>query len=191
MTTAIPIIEVVHRLPGRLRLRLWWLREHAERAAPVADAVSDLPGVIRAEVRRYTGSILVEYDPARADEESIIAAVERVSGGRVASEAEAETIEIDQLARSAYEEGAEIARAATSLIKGLDAEVLHYTEGRADAATLAALAFLGAGAVEVLVSGELPMPPWFQLAWWAFRTFTTLEGEMIESIEHPLERATT
>lgn len=82
--------------------------------------------------------------------------------------------------RVALREGSSVARAAASLFKRSNLEVVRATDGRIDMGTLAALGFAVGGAVEVAVTGNLPLPPWFQLAWWAFRTFTTLEDRAIE-----------
>ena len=40
---------------------------------------------------------------------------------------------------------------------------------------------LGAGAADVIASGKLPLPPWFNLAWWGFRTFMTTEQPEIQA----------
>lgn len=184
-----PVVELVHALPGRLRLRLWWLRDHPGRARPLCEHLTALPGMDTVEVRRFTGSVLCTFDPARLDPGRILRAVAEHTGALVHLPGQASPAEEQALARAAYAEGAHLARAATSLLKGLDAEVLHFTEGRADAGSLAAITFIAAGAIEVAVTGELPVPPWFQLAWWAFRTFTTLEKRTIDATEHPLSAA--
>ncbi|MGD9765792.1 MAG: hypothetical protein AB7V27_19020 [Candidatus Binatia bacterium] len=62
-------------------------------------------------------------------------------------------------------------------MRGLDDDIWRATGGNFDLGTLAGLAFLGAGAVEVGVTRKLPMPPWFNLAWWAFRTLVIFESE--------------
>ena len=182
-----PVVEFSSRVPGRLRLRLWWLRAHRERVEPLAQVVAALDGVERVEVRRFTGSVLVEYDAARIDEEHVARAVAEAVGGQVVRPGEEMAVEQDQLALDAYREGAELTRAATAFVKGLDARVLHWTEGGADAGTVVALALLAGGAAEVIATGQLPVPPWFQLAWWAFRTFATLEERTIDATAHPLE----
>jgi hypothetical protein len=184
-----PIIEIAHRLAGRLRLRIWWLRREPARAAELADALAALDGVVRVEVRRFTGSLLIEYDASLVDEARLVGAVAAKIGGQVVAPGTEPDAEYDELARTAYAEGAQVARAATAFVKGVDAKILLWTEGSADAGTAAALTFLAGGALEVVATGELPMPPWFQLAWWAFRTFTALEERTIEATQHPLDRA--
>ena len=49
--------------------------------------------------------------------------------------------------------------------------------------TQTGVGFLAVGAAEILGSRALPAPPWFNLAWWAYRTFTTTGGEPEEGVE--------
>ena len=52
-----------------------------------------------------------------------------------------------------------------------------------DLGVLATLGLIGAGAAEIVVTGKLPIPPWFNLAWWGFRTFMTTEQPEIEAAD--------
>lgn len=63
MADALPIAEVVHAMPGRARLRIPERRGDAVFFAAVATALSAIPGVIKAEVRPLTGSILIRHGP--------------------------------------------------------------------------------------------------------------------------------
>lgn len=184
-----PVVEIAHHLEGRLRLRVFWLHDHPSFAPRIVDALSRLDGVDAVQVRAFSGSVLVEHD-ARIDAATLIEAVRRVVDGHVHRAGEEPPEEVLALQREAFEEGADLARSASAVLKAIDAGIVRVTEGRADAATLAAGFFLVAGAAEVVSTGKLPMPPWFQLAWWAFRTFATLEQRAISSAEHPLQRVT-
>ena len=170
------VIHLVHSSPGRTRLRLPWLRSAPAEGAPLADTLAALNGMLEAAVRPRTGSVLCQYDPDLLDPERIIAAVRRHT--RVAlvvrpgeeSPAEAVAYEREFLA-----EESSFSRALTKSFKGIDRDVLVATDGRLDLGTLTGLGFLGVGAAEILVTSKLPAPPWFNLAWWAFRTFTMFE----------------
>jgi hypothetical protein len=63
--------------------------------------------------------------------------------------------------------------------RGLDEELLRITEGGMDLGVLVTLGFVVAGAFEVMVTQKIPAPPWFNLAWWGFRTFMTVEAPAI------------
>lgn len=179
------IIYRVHSSPGRTRLRLPWLRREAELATRVADALETLPGMEMVEVKPYTGSVLCTYDPGELHEEALVAELRRVTGvDRVVRPGETAPGEEEELLRS-VSGGSNLAVEASRFFKGLNLDVLRATGGHLDLPTLATAGFVTAGAAEVLVTRKLPMPPWFNLAWWAFRTFTTLERKAIKNTEAP------
>ena len=178
------IIYIAHHIPGRLRLRIPWLRDHAAEGTRLAETLAVLGGIKTVEVRTSTGSVLCHYDPLDLGEREIVAVLKEATGidivtrpGEPSPSAEAE------IARAALSEGNALARAAVTFFKETNLDVLKMTEGRIDLGTLVALAFAATGAIEVVATGKLPAPQWSQLAWWAFRTFTTLEGRVIESVD--------
>jgi hypothetical protein len=74
------IPQVVHRLPGRLRLRLPVLRQ-AGAAGPsfekILEQLAALPaGIESVQSRFLTGSILVQYQPGEINESTVIAWME-------------------------------------------------------------------------------------------------------------------
>ncbi len=162
-------LEVVHSLPGRLRLRLSRLRDEPHTGAAVADALAALDGVLDVQVRPFTGSILCTYDAARVGEPQLVEAVHTSTRHLVARPPR----------RSGRERqhGSTVGRAVVEAFHELDQEVRQATEDRVDLGTLAALGFLLTGAAEVLTTRTMPAPPWFNLAWWAFRTLTVFETE--------------
>jgi hypothetical protein len=64
------MLELVHRIPGRLRVRL---PKHAQTEG-LGDAVTALPGVTSAVWSPLTRGLLVRYDRERGDE-AIVAAI--------------------------------------------------------------------------------------------------------------------
>jgi hypothetical protein len=63
-STPLPIAEIEHRLPGRLRLRLASRRGDAAFLASIAERLARLPGVRSLRANPRTGSILIEHDGA-------------------------------------------------------------------------------------------------------------------------------
>lgn len=57
---------VVHRLPGRLRLRLSELRNDPESLASIAASLRCLPGIQAVEANAVTGSLLIRYEGPEA-----------------------------------------------------------------------------------------------------------------------------
>jgi hypothetical protein len=172
------ILQLVHSSPGRVRLRLAWLRNAPEEAAPLADHLAELDVSIEVRARPWTGSVLVTYDPERLDEARILAAARRHTGvalcirrGERSPEARA------AVERAAQAGGSGLTRALGRSMREINRDVLEATDGRLDLGSLTALSFLALGAAEIAVTRKLPVPPWFNLAWWAFRTFTIFGGE--------------
>jgi hypothetical protein len=71
--------EVVHTVPGRLRLRYPapWLKS---RHASVEHALRAIPGVRGVAPRATTGSVLIEYDPFRLAESALLEQVWTLNG---------------------------------------------------------------------------------------------------------------
>ena len=58
------MFQVVHELPGRLRLRSPGLRRNPGFAAALAARLAGMPGVRAAEISLRTGSLLIRHDDA-------------------------------------------------------------------------------------------------------------------------------
>jgi hypothetical protein len=175
MTAARPrAVELAHASAGRLRLRLRWLREDRAAAVRLAEQLTELPGIDEVAVRPWTGSVLCTYDAHHLDAERIIAAVRRhtqVTALHRAGDAPA------AIARRPAAVGSGFRRALGGLARSVDASIVDATDGHLDLGALAGLGFLVAGAAEIGVTRQLPVPPWFNLAWWAFRTFAISKPE--------------
>jgi hypothetical protein len=162
------VIELCHEIPGRLRLRLDWLRAHPELAEPLADRLAALDESIEVRVRAWTGSVLCEYDPERLDVDSIVAAVRRhTRATKLRRPGERPPPETPARAPG----DVRVRGAVNEAFHGMNRGVLRVTDGRLDLGALTGLAFLAAGALEIAVTRRVPAPPWFNLAWMAFRTF--------------------
>lgn len=169
-------LQIAHVLPGRVRLRLPHLRRAREEAQALAAAVAGTPGVTSARARTETGSVLIEHDEDVLSADALIEQVRALAGAdRVLKSGEAPPAEpLPPGTTSA------VARAAATFFRAVDHDLLAATDGRIDLGTLATVGFVTAGALEIAVTRRLPAPPWFNLAWWGFRTFMTLETEAIE-----------
>lgn len=165
--------RIAHQLPGRLRLRLSWLARAPHEAPPVADHLAQLPGMAEVAIRPRTGSVLCDFDETRLDPDRIVAALREL----VPDVAYVPPGEPAPGARDPGRprKGSTLAHALAGAVREIDTDIVEATDGHLDLGTIAALAFMGAGAGEVLFTRQLPVPPWFNLAWWAFRTFTMFE----------------
>jgi hypothetical protein len=82
-------IDVVHYLPGRLRLRLARLKGSARAGEEARFHLSQLAGVSSAKANAGTGSLLVEYDRAMISPGKVIDVL--ATHGYISAAAEGET----------------------------------------------------------------------------------------------------
>lgn len=168
-------IAIAHHLPERTRLICPSVRRDDAACERLADALSAITGVRLVKVRPYTASALVEH-AADTPVATLVAEAQRVTGAdRVLAEGEAPPRAASAPPLSS------LAKTAARIMRELDEDIRRRTDGTVDLGTLATLGFFGAGAVEVLASKKLPLPPWFNLAWWGFRTFMTTEEDEIRA----------
>jgi hypothetical protein len=169
-------IEIAHRLPGRLRVRVPTLRKRRAEAEQVAGRIAGLDGVLEVEGHPFTGSLLVRFDPARADEGRILDALREATGVRLVV-APGEPRPAPRVVPGGP--ASAVGRATVQAFRSLDDDILRVTGGGMDLGVLATLGFLAVGALEVAVTRKLPAPPWFNLAWMGFRTFMTVEAAAV------------
>jgi hypothetical protein len=162
-------MEVTHQLQGRMRVRMPTLRKNREAAREIQGHLAEQSGVHMVEVRPYTGSVLCVYDPEQIDEEKLV----KILGGF--AEKMPEAVESEDTA----EGPSGLACAMADFIQGIDRDVMRKTQGRFDLGMLMSLTFLSAGMLDVIRRGKIKEPPWFNWAWWAFRTFMTTEADAI------------
>jgi hypothetical protein len=77
-----PDAIVVHRLPGRVRLRLAELRNDPEALASMVGRLRGVPGIRAAEANAVTGGLLLHYEGSEA---AILAAAAAEGGFRLTS----------------------------------------------------------------------------------------------------------
>lgn len=168
-------IAVAHRLPDRTRLRTPVLRGDVAASDRLADAFAALPGVREVTVRPYTGSVLIVHDEHVELAALLTTAQQALDLPRVLAPGEPPPRD------PAVPTFSSVARKLIAAAREIDLDVRRRTEGSIDLGTITALCFAGAGALEVATTGQLPMPPWFNLAWWSFRTFMTLERDELRA----------
>lgn len=169
-------LELVSTLPGRIRMRVSWLRRLPDLAQRLSAELSALPGMQRVELRPFTGSVLCLFAPPTS-EADILALLHR----------ETRCAELrrpgDPPPPPLPPDGpSPIARAVAEIFREVNLRVRAATEGRLDMGTLAALCFFALGSMQVARSERLPIPAWFNLGWWSFRTFMTTEAEVIRTV---------
>ena len=152
-------LEVVHRIPGRLRVRV----PPAADAAQLSEAVAALPGVTSAAWSPLTRGLLVLYERERADESAIVAAIARHAQVDVTSP-------VDRGEPSANGERPTVAATVTSLFSAIDARVTGATGGALGLAVLVPAA-LTLWAARQLLRGRAAPLAWSSALWYAHSLF--------------------
>jgi hypothetical protein len=156
-------IQVVHDIPGRLRLRL----PRSAATEGLQDAVATEPGVTRCSWSRRTHSMLVLYEPESATPAALVDAVARRTGlGR--------SVALDTIGRSGEQTGA-----VREVFTELDRRVRGVTRGRAGLGSLVPAA-LTIWAVAEIMRGRAAPLAWSSALWYAhglFRDYNLPPGE--------------
>lgn len=168
-------IAIAHHLPERTRLHCPTVRRDEAACERLADALAAIPGVREVKVRPYTATAVIIH-AATVTIGTLLEEAKRVTGcDRVLAEGEPPPVDPTVPPLSS------LAKSAAKVVREIDRDVRRRSAGALDLGTLATLGFFGAGAAEVLATKKLPMPPWFNLAWWGFRTFVTVEQDEIRA----------
>jgi len=170
-------LQIAHELPGRTRLRCPALRRARDDADRLADALAATPGVHETTIRPFTGSILVLHEPSVTSATLVDVARRVLACDRVLARGVRPPFD------GAVPELSKIAKLAAAAFRDIDRDLLRVSDGSIDLGTLATLGFFGAGAVGLAFEREVELPPWFNLAWWGYRTFMTNEQDEIASLD--------
>ena len=150
-------LEVVHRIPGRLRVRI----PESGESAGLTDAVSALAGVTSVAYSPLTRGLLVLYDRERADEAAIVSAIADHAALDVMASAEPQSSNGDR---------PNLATTVASVFSAVDARVTGATGG---ALTLGVLvpAVLTLWAARELFRGRAAPLAWSSALWYAHGLF--------------------
>jgi hypothetical protein len=181
--------QVVHHIPGRLRVRIPRSKRHPHLLHELRDFVSGLGGVERVEINPVTGSVLVHYHPESQEQIQSLLRQSRGASG-FSADVPPELSEGDDLAEKIEREAAflaahsEAAAQLVNAVKHLNRQIRQATDNAVDLKVL-----LPAGlAICAFVAGaEAATPLWVTLAIFSFNSFVVLH----HPIPHPAALHTT
>jgi hypothetical protein len=165
------LLELVHHHPGRLRVRAAVLRDDAELAERITQALEGMPGIARVTHNARTGSVLVEYEPGLVEPDAI--------AEQIAKTAQLISPFDPRAAKPVF-------RPAGALIEGtreLNAIAEELTGGRVDLRSLVPAALAGAAAYSFAFGKGPRLPRWDNLLWWSYSVFHSLHAR--EIADHP------
>ena len=184
MTTAdgVPTGRIVHRVPGRLRVRFARGSVSPEALSRMRATVLKIKGVARCEANGRTSCLLVHFDEAAFDDRRFARAV----GGLAESMSPGDTVLVATV--NGRDEGpSRLARVINVRLRLLDRRLRHATGDRVDLRTIVPIGFAGLALREVIVnSARLPAIPWYVLLWYAFDSYLRLQDTPTGHVTHSL-----
>ncbi|HTN70980.1 MAG TPA: cation transporter [Methylomirabilota bacterium] len=66
------MIDYVHNIPGRLRIKSAVIKKNPAEAAKIKSQLSSIPGVQNLDVNLVTGSILIRYDAQKISSDQLL-----------------------------------------------------------------------------------------------------------------------
>jgi len=169
--------QLVHHLPGRVRLRASALVGREEACRRIAEMIARAePQSERVEVRPWTGSVIVETGEGTLDPEALRALLSRL----VDNERDEHGKRLTAIRPERLPGPTRIARAVAHAFAEINGDIREALDHRADLGTLLPVVFFSLGLVEVGVTKRMPAPAWFNLLWWSLRSFMTFNTTAVE-----------
>ena len=178
---ATQIIQIIHALPGRVRVRLPRLKGNASLAAEVERALGALVGIRHVETSTTTGSVLVFYEPHLLESLDIEAFVPLLGlAGRLGLSVD--DMDMDEIQDWLYMAANGTQPGPSSMpgnglatwLNGVNAGVTQVTGEWGELRTLVPLTLAFLGVRSLLLTEQLPFPAWYDYLWFAFSTYMML-----------------
>jgi len=176
-----PAIQIVHFLPGRVRVKLPRLKGNASLAGEVERTLTALQGIRHVETSTTTGSVLVLYEPR------LLASLDLEAVGSLMALAhtlglsfEAGDMDVLQHWLHAAAHGTRAATPTavgstiTAFFENMHAGVTQITGSWGELRTLVPLTLACLGLRSLLLTDTLPFPTWYDYWWFAFSSFMVL-----------------
>jgi hypothetical protein len=178
-----PALQIVHCLPGRVRVKLPRLKGNASLAGEVERTLTALQGIYHVETSTTTGSVLVLYEPY------LLASLDLEAVGSLMKLANTlglsfEDGDMDVLQHWLHtvtngtraETPTALGNNITAFFDNVHAGVIQRTGGWGERRTLVPLTLAFLGLRSLLVTDTLPFPTWYDYLWFAFSTFAILNA---------------
>ncbi len=171
--------QVVHALPGRVRLKVAKVKGNPELAQKAREKLAAVPGIRQVEANPLTGSVLVLFDLATMAAETI----EPLGAVLADFFPEIEALSLITMLTSWAANPAAGANPGGSLVAGvqaLNAEVGRIT-GSLDLKLLVPLALLFFGVRSFLAADKTAFPVWYDYLWFGVSSLALMNRRWFES----------
>jgi hypothetical protein len=168
-------IQVVHSIPGRMRIKVVPLKGNPVLAAEIQQRLLAAPAVREAAVNPLTGSVVMLYDP-ESIEQLGPQETYRALLGTLADEAEIvyEPAIASQVGTSQARYPSDLSRQVKTLCGTMNDQVCQSTSGAADLRALVPATLLLLGVGRLLFVRPVQFPGWHNLLWYAYSSFQGL-----------------
>ena len=176
-----PALQIIHFLPGRVRVKLPRLKGNASLAGEVERTLTALQGIHHVETSTTTGSVLVLYEP------HLLAALDLAAVGSLMELAHTLGLSFEDGDTDTLQHWLHVAmngtRAETptalesnitAFFDNVNAGVTQIAGGWGELRTLVPLTLAFLGLRSLLFTDNLPFPTWYDYLWFAFSTFAIL-----------------
>lgn len=172
-------IKVVHAIPGRVRLKISQLKGNPSLAQEAQEKLRGVPGIQRVQTNAATGSVLIFHDLL---DTLPLDSLQALSGtlDELFPEIGAASLTTWLISLAeAPAAGAANPGGGTDPVAALKAKV-GQLGGSFDIRLLLPLTFLFLGVRQLLVSGKLTLPVWYDFFWFALSSFFMLNRNLLE-----------
>jgi hypothetical protein len=170
-------MELIHAIPGRVRVRLPEIKADAERARQIEQMLGSLPAVRQAQANPLTASVLIHYNCDQLAELLENTPDEQLSGW--AARLGLEPAQLRRWVTDGDRFGAacgsppDLETAIRAGARALD-ERVGRTTGVINLRLLVPVVLFGLGLRALLARGNLAVPAWYDYFWFALGTFFML-----------------
>jgi heavy-metal-associated domain-containing protein len=179
-------IQIVHFLPGRVRVKLPRLKGNTSLAGEVERTLTALQGIRHVETSTMTGSVLVLYEPrlpTSLDLEAVGSLMELANTLGLSFE----DVDMDELQHWLHtvangtraETPTALGNRITAFFNNVNAGVPQITSGWGELRMLVPLMLAFLGLRSLLLTDNLPFPTWYDYLWFAFGTFAILNAPRV------------
>ncbi len=176
-------IQIVHFLPGRVRVKLSRLKGNASLAGEVERTLTALQGIRHVETSTTTGSVLVLYEPyllTSFDLEAVGSLMDLANTLGLSFEA----VDMDALQHWLHsvangtraESPSAFGNNITAFFDNVNTGVTQITGGWGELRTLVPLMLAFLGLRSLLFTENLLFPTWYDYLWFAFGTYVVLNA---------------
>lgn len=180
-------VGAVHHVPGRIRIRLPFLKKDPEALAEVRTFLAGLDGVSSAQENVLTGSILLHYDRnAHADFYDRMMRTVKENFGLLESALPGLIggVALDSLDLAAFDPDvpSEASVLLADAFENLDRRVRIATDNSFDLRSLLPITVLGAAVLRLGVAAATPL--WITLAIFSFSSFAAMHPHVVAQNGH-------